>query len=75
MCGISAHVCCDTTTRDAFQLGYDPVYVSDGVEMGDLPDHGFGAIPAEQAKAVVATAIAHRFGTLATIDELVGALA
>ncbi len=75
VCGVAAHVCCDTTVRDAFQLGYDAVYVSDGVEMGDLPDLGFGAIPAAQAKAVVATTIAHRFGSLCTVDELAAELA
>ncbi len=75
VCGVAAHVCCDTTVRDAFQLGYDAVYVSDGVEMGDLPDLGFGAIPAAQAKAVVATTIAHRFGRLCTVDELTAELA
>jgi biuret amidohydrolase len=35
ICGVAAHVCCDTTARDAFQLGYEPFYVTDGVEMGD----------------------------------------
>jgi biuret amidohydrolase len=75
VCGVSAHVCCDTTVRDAFQLGYDAVYVSDGVEMGDLPDLGFGPIPAGQAKAVVATTIAHRFGSLCTVEELAAELA
>lgn len=44
ICGVAAHVCCDTTARDAFQLGYEPLYVVDGVEMGDLPDLGFGPV-------------------------------
>jgi nicotinamidase-related amidase len=64
VCGISAHVCCDTTVREAFQLGYDPVYLVDGVAMGDLPDEGWGAVDAETAQRVVATTIAHRFGTV-----------
>jgi ureidoacrylate peracid hydrolase len=75
VCGVSAHVCCDTTTRDAFQLGYEAVYVVDGVEMGDLPDLGWGAVDAETAKRVVATTIAHRFGTVCTTAELAAALA
>jgi biuret amidohydrolase len=74
VCGLSAHVCCDTTVREAFQLGYDPFYVVDGVEMGDLPDMGWGVVPGEQAKGVVATIIAHRFGTLCTISELLAEL-
>lgn len=74
VCGLSAHVCCDTTVRDAFQLGYEPVYLADGVDMGDLPDLGFGAIGAEQAKAVVATVISHRFGTVATIEDVLSAI-
>jgi nicotinamidase-related amidase len=75
VCGISAHVCCDTTVREAFQLGYDPVYLVDGVTMGDLPDHGWGSIDAETAQRVVATTIAHRFGAVASLDEALGALA
>lgn len=74
VCGVAAHVCCDTTVRDAFQHGYDPVYLADGVEMGDLPDLGFGAIRAGDAKAVIATIVAHRFGSVATIDELLAEL-
>ncbi len=42
--------------------------------MGDLPDLGFGAIGAEQAKGVIATVLAHRFATLRTIDEIVAEL-
>ena len=60
--------------RDASQLGYDTLYLIDGVEMGDLPDHGFGPISAADAKAVVATTIAHRFGTLATLADLLAEL-
>jgi ureidoacrylate peracid hydrolase len=75
VCGLSAHVCCDTTARDAFQLGYDPLYVTDGVAMGDLPDAGWGAVAAEEAQRVVATILAHRFATLCTVDELRAELA
>jgi biuret amidohydrolase len=75
VCGIAAHVCCDTTARDAFQLGYETFYVGDGVEMGDLPDVGFGPVPAEQAKAVVATILAHRFATLCSVEQLLAELA
>jgi nicotinamidase-related amidase len=73
VCGVSAHVCCDTTVREAFQLGYDPVYLVDGVSMGDLPDHGWGSIDAETAQRVVATTIAHRFGTVASLDDVLQA--
>lgn len=75
VCGVSAHVCCDTTMREAFQLGYDAVYVVDGVTMGDLPDEGWGAISAAEAQRVVATTIAHRFGSVATIDDVLVELA
>lgn len=74
VCGVAAHVCCDTTARDAFQFGYETIYVVDGVEMGNLPDVGFGTIAADQAKATIATVLAHRFATLRTIDELVAEL-
>lgn len=74
VCGISAHVCCDTTVREAFQLGYDPLYLVDGVSMGDLPDLGWGAVSAHDAQRVVATTIAHRFGAVATIDDVLATL-
>jgi len=74
VCGVSAHVCCDTTVREAFQLGYDPYYLVDGVEMGDLPDLGWGVVPAETAKGVVATILSHRFGTVCTIADLMAEL-
>jgi ureidoacrylate peracid hydrolase len=74
VCGISAHVCCDTTVREAFQLGYDPLYLVDGVSMGDLPDLGWGTVSADDAQRVVATTIAHRFGAVATIDEILAKL-
>jgi nicotinamidase-related amidase len=75
VCGISAHVCCDTTVREAFQLGYDSVYIVDGVTMGDLPDLGWGPISADDAQRVVATTIAHRFGAVATIADVLTELA
>lgn len=74
VCGISAHVCCDTTVREAFQLGYDAVYLADGVTMGDLPDLGWGAVPAAEAQRVVATTIAHRFGSVSTVDAVLAEL-
>lgn len=74
VCGVSAHVCCDTTVREAFQLGYETVYLADGVSMGDLPDLGWGAIPAADAQRVVATTIAHRFGSVSTIDAVLAEL-
>ena len=74
VCGISAHVCCDTTVREAFQLGYEPVYLVDGVSMGDLPDLGWGPVSAADAQRVVATTIAHRFGTVTTIDDFLTTL-
>lgn len=74
VCGISAHVCCDTTVREAFQLGYDPLYVVDGVAMGDLPDAGWGAIPAEEAHRVVATVLAHRFARPCFVADLLADL-
>jgi len=74
VCGISAHVCCDTTVREAFQLGYEPVYLVDGVSMGNLPDLGWGSVSAADAQRVVATTIAHRFGTVATIDDFLATL-
>jgi biuret amidohydrolase len=75
VCGISAHICCDTTVRDAFQHGYDPIYVVDGVEMGDLPDAGWGRVAAEDAKRTIATILAHRFAQAATIEDILPLLA
>jgi nicotinamidase-related amidase len=67
ICGLACHVCCDTTVRDAFQLGYDTILLADGVDMGDLPDQGWGTVTAAEARRVVLTIIAHRFGRVMEI--------
>ncbi len=68
--GTSTHVCCDTTARDASQLGYGVVVLSDGTAMGDLPDVGFGPFPADLAQRVVLSILARRFAEVCTMSEL-----
>ncbi len=72
--GTATHVCCDTTARDASQLGYEVVVLSDGTAMGDIPDVGFGAFPAELAQRLVLSILARRFAEVCTMSELERAL-
>jgi nicotinamidase-related amidase len=72
--GAATHVCCDTTARDAAQLGYDVVVLSDGTVMGDLPDVGFGPFPADLVQRVVLSILARRFGDVCTTTELLATL-
>lgn len=72
--GTATHVCCDSTARDAAQLGYGVVVLSDGTAMGDLPDVGFGPFAAELVQRVVLSILARRFADVCTISELLTAL-
>jgi len=73
--GVATHVCCDTTGRDAAQLNFATWLLSDGTSCGDLPDLGWGPVPAGTVHQVVFTLFAHRFGAVCRIADLLDALA
>lgn len=74
VCGVSTHVCCDTTARDAAQRDFQTWLVDGGTACGDLPDQGWGVVPAGTVHQAVFTLFAHRFGQVCSLDELLAAL-
>ena len=73
--GTVTHVCCESTTRDAFSRDYKVIFLSDGNAAGDLPDLGFGPVSAEEIQKVVLTVLAMCFAQVASIDEVIAEIA
>lgn len=88
VCGIRTEQCCETTARLGSDLGYQVTFVVDATATNPIahPDAPADVTPEElvadprtlPAAAVVERtvfALAHRFATIATVDEVVGAAA
>ena len=88
VCGIRTEQCCETTTRIASDLGYQVTFVVDATATNPIahPDAPLDQTVEElladprtlSAEAVVERtvyALAGRFATIATVDEVVGASA
>jgi nicotinamidase-related amidase len=86
ICGIRTEQCCETTARLASDLGYDVVFVTEATATTPLPHRDLGeAAPIAEIlrdPRTLATvdviarteyALAGRFATIATVDEVVGA--
>jgi nicotinamidase-related amidase len=56
--GLMTQYCSVTTARHAHDLDYRVVFVADANAGPDLPDLGFGAVPHDDARRVIATALA-----------------
>jgi nicotinamidase-related amidase len=85
VCGIRTEQCCETTARIAADLGYDVTFVVDATATHPIPhrDAPAGRTPEEiladprtlPVEAVIERtvfALAGRFATIATVDEVVG---
>jgi nicotinamidase-related amidase len=72
--GYSTNIGCETTTRDATNMGYKVIFPSDGSIARGLPDLGWGPVSPEEIKKVVLSILAHRFAMVLTIDELISKL-
>lgn len=72
--GYSTNIGCETTTRDATNMGYKVIFPSDGSLARDLPDKGWGAVSSEEIRKVVLSILAHRFAMVLSIDELISKL-
>lgn len=69
--GTVTHVCCESTTRDAFSRDYKVIFLSDGNAARDLPDLGFGPVPAEEVQRVTLTVLAMSFAQVSSIDQVI----
>ena len=83
--GIRTEQCCETTTRVASDLGYDVTFVVDATATNPIPhrDAPTGrtpeeiaadprTLPADEVVERTVFALADRFATIATVDEVVG---
>jgi len=72
--GYSTNIGCETTTRDATNMGYKVIFPSDGSLARDLPDMGWGPVSKEEIRKVVLSILAHRFAMVLSIEELISKL-
>ncbi len=72
--GVATSMCCESTARDAFYRDYRVVFLSDGTATHDLPDLGWGPIPADEVRRHVLTTIAFGFGEVTTVADVVARL-
>jgi nicotinamidase-related amidase len=85
ICGIQTEQCCETTTRVASDLGFDVTFVTDATATFPIPHRDAPAgrtldeiladpttLQVDDIIARTEYALAGRFATIATVDELVG---
>ncbi|MFI6300015.1 isochorismatase family protein [Nonomuraea sp. NPDC050790] len=68
--GFTSFICCDTTAREAVQLGYKVVYVEDAISEFSLPGHS-----AEDLHRHVSAVQGAAFSTVTSTSEAVAMLA
>lgn len=73
--GLMTQYCSVTTTRHGHDLDYRMVFVVDANAGPDLPDAGFGAVPHDDARRVIATSLAGGIADVIDTDAAVEALA
>jgi len=72
ICGIRTEQCVETTTRLASDTGYDVELVADACATHPLPfADGTGVLSADQVAQRTLAALAGRFATITTIDQVV----
>jgi isochorismate hydrolase len=69
--GVSTNIGPETTVRDAVVRDYKVVFVSDCTANKDIPDMGWGVIPADLAKKVSFSVLAHAFCRVINSSELI----
>jgi ureidoacrylate peracid hydrolase len=72
--GVSTNIGPETTVRDAVVRDYKVVFVSDCTANKDIPDMGWGVIPADLAKRVSFSVLALAFCRVMASSELIAEL-
>lgn len=85
ICGIQTEQCCETTTRVASDLGYEVTFVTDATATFPIPHRDAPAgrtleeiladpktLPTDDIIARTEYALAGRFATIRTVDEVTG---
>ncbi|HVL85664.1 MAG TPA: isochorismatase family cysteine hydrolase [Pseudonocardia sp.] len=65
--GITTNFCSETTAREAHARDFKVIFLSDGTTTFDLPDAGWGPIPAEEAHRFACTVLAFGFAEVTTV--------
>lgn len=60
ICGVMTHLCCETTAREAFQLGYDIYFMADGT-----------ATSGDDLHLSSLKTLAHGFAYILEVDEII----
>lgn len=71
--GYMTQMCCDTTARQAFHLGYSVEFISDATGAPDVTNYA-GSATAEQLHRAVLVMQAMRFSRVMTLEEWSGRL-
>jgi ureidoacrylate peracid hydrolase len=72
--GVSTNIGPETTVRDAVVRDYKVIFVSDCTANKDVPDMGWGIIPAEVAKKVTFSVLALAFCRVIPSTQLMNEL-
>lgn len=67
--GIRTEQCCETTTRHAFDLGWEVDYVSAATLTFDMDMPGGGTLAADDIVRRTETVLAGRFATICSVDD------
>ena len=70
--GFMTQYCSVTAARHAHDLDYKVIFVSDANDGPSLPDTGFGAVPIEDIKRVIHTALSVGVAEVIDTRETVG---
>ena len=71
ICGAMTHMCIDTTTRAAFDLGFKCIVASDACATKDLEFNG-QKVKASDVNAAFMAALSVPFATVLTVAEIIG---
>jgi len=69
--GLMTNYCCLSTAFNASDLDYKTIVAIDAVQGPDMPDLGYGKIPQEQVKNVVATTLLFGVADVIATKELI----
>lgn len=70
ICGFTSFICCDTTSREAVQLGYKVFYVDDAIS-----EFSLGEIGAQELHRIVGAVQGAVFSTVTTTEDAIVLLA
>lgn len=71
ICGIRTEQCCETTTRNASDMGYKVNFVTDATLTFDMHHPDGSTLSADQIKHRTETVLSGRFATIRSVDDAI----